>query len=65
MGWDKEAYVRFVELCNQIKQQREEPRSEDLEQIFRERANKEYVEGCGSARHHRGAKIPSFDELDD
>ena len=64
IGWDKEAYKHFVMICNRIKEQRKEDISEELEQIFQERAVMEYAGGHRRARYHNGPAIPNFDELD-
>lgn len=65
MGWDKEAYARFVVLCKHIKEERLSEVSMDIEVQFREQAIKVY-KGCNVLRKKRGGEdIPTFDELDD
>ena len=65
MGWDKEAYTRFVVLCKHIKEERLSEVSMDIEVQFREQAIKVY-KGCNGLRKRRGGEdIPTFDELDD
>ena len=65
MGWDKEAYTRFVVLCKHIKEERLSEVSMDIEVQFREQAIQAYKGNNGVKKRQGREDIQTFDEVDD